>query len=427
MTTAEKTYAEMSVDELKARSAELRSDLADVLRGERNAESSEKMKTLSAEAAAVDVAMTLAYQGERRDPIAELAGPMAATRVVGNAEEGIRSGGELLVAHQGVRSWIEGGMASLGPKGMAFTVECGIDQFELPVGGIRAPYLAFGTGGPGNDASSGVNALLPVGQPIAPAPRRAKLYLRDLIPVQPTTLAQIPYVRELTPEDTEGGATAVAEGGLKPDTTDEFDPAVAYVTVIAGNVSPSKQLWEDAPFVAAYINQRLPYKVKLREDAQFLRGPGGYPNIEGILTDSAIQTQAATAGDPAITIGNAIAKVELKDGEATAVVMYPTDAWGMFTHRAAGGSGTFDAGTPFSNIPMTVWGLPVYRTRVMTSGHALVADFARGFLIADRQQVNVRVYDQHEDYAAHNLLLVQAEERVGLLKLRPDLAVDATL
>lgn len=426
MTTAEKTYAEMSVDELKTRAAELRSDLVDVHAGERNAENSQKMVALAAEAQALDVAMTLAYAGERRDPIAELAGPMAATRLVG-LEEGFRSGGDLFIAHEGIRAWVDGGMGALDPKGLAFTLECGIDQFDLERSGIRAPYLAWGTGGPGDDADSGVSGLMPVGQPIAPQPRRAKLYLRDLIPVQPTTLSQVPYVRELTPEDTEGGATAVAEGNLKPDTTDDFDPAVAHVAKIAANVSPSTELWEDAPLVAAYINQRLPYKVKFREDAQFLRGPGGYPNIEGILTDDDIQTQSATAGDPAITIGNAIAKVENKDGEATAVVMTPTDAWGMFTHRAAGGAGTFDAGNPFGPIALTVWGLPTYRTRVMTAGHALVADFARGFLIVDRKQVNVRVYDQHADYATHNLLLVQAEERVGLLKHRPDLAVDATL
>jgi HK97 family phage major capsid protein len=126
----------------------------------------------------------------------------------------------------------------------------------------------------------------------------------------------------------------------------------------------------------------------------------------------------------------AIAKVENVDLDATAVVMNPTDAWSMFTKRAAGGSGTFDAGTVFSlGQPrvLTVWGLPVLRSRAYASGSALVGDFQRGAMILDREETNVQVYPQHSDYAARNQVLVQCEERIGLIIPRPDAFVVATM
>ena len=80
-----------------------------------------------------------------------------------------------------------------------------------------------------------------MGQPIAPVPRQARLDLRDLIPKMTTTLAAIPYVQELDPNFYES-ASAVAEGGTKPNATLSFQGAKADPTVIAASLVLSKQL-----------------------------------------------------------------------------------------------------------------------------------------------------------------------------------------
>lgn len=408
-------YAEASLEDLDARGQELRKDLADLYQGERSDSFLESKTALLDEVELLDNQFTIALRHGARHP----ALPPEGVGTIG-AHEGIPAGGgyltggDRIMQSEGMRAWIEQGLPNRD-----FNVV--LDGTSINDFGVRAPYLEFGAGGPGNAAASDVNALLPVGQPIFPVPREAMLFMRDLIPTTATTLAQIPYVRELTPASTEGGATAVAEGGTKPDTTDSFQAAVANVTVIAANISPSRQLWADAPLVAAYFNQRLPYKVKFREDAEILAGTGNYPDLQGLSTVTGHLTQSAVSGEYAITIGTALAQLENHDGAGTAVVMNPTDAWAMFTKRASGGSGTFDAGTPFAAFTQTVWGLPVKRSRAYASGSALVGDFAHGALIADREQVNVQVYPQHSTYAAQNLILVQAEERLGLLITRPDL------
>ena len=295
--------------------------------------------------------------------------------------------------------------------------------------GMRA-VTEFGSSGPSGFDQSDAGGLIPrLGQPIPPVPRQAKLYLRDLIPTMPTTFPIVPYVRELNPAAYEGvasgGASTVAEGSVKPTAQLSFVSMNAAISVVATTLTLSKQMMQDAPAVISYINQRLPYLVKLTEDAQFLSGSGTWPNIQGITNTPGIQYYTTGSSlDYAQDIGNGFALVEQQDGVPTAVVMNPIDAWYMFTKRAAGGAGTFDAGTPFSMLPLTIWGVPSYRSRVYPRSTSLVVDFDRGFMIADREAVNLMIYN--ERYAEQNLVLLICEERVGLLAFRPDLAVSVS-
>lgn len=419
--TVERRYSEMSIEEFETRAAELRGALQELSEGERNDENNTRMRTLVDEVNTLDRQFTLARIQERAERAQELPvfPPAAATGFHGTVD-GYRSIGELVMASPEMVAWVESGMrGAQDPAGAAlsFDVDGGID-------GIRT-LLEFASTGPSNAPTSAVNSLIPTGPPLPPVPRQARLYLRDLIPVQATTLPTVPYVRELNPVTNNAGATAVAEGADKPDQSAAWQAANASVTVIAANISPSKQLWADAPLVVAYFNQNLPYRLRLAEEREFLNGNGDWPNIQGIR--GLAQTQTATAGDPAVTIANSIAKVENADGSPTAVVMNPTDAWTMLAHRAAGGSGTFDAGNPFAMPTPTVWGLQLLRSSAYAAGTALVGDFARGAMILDREQINIQVYPQHSDYAKKNLLFVQAEERVGLMIPRPDFFVVATL
>lgn len=286
-----------------------------------------------------------------------------------------------------------------------------------------------GAAGTGFDPSDSGGLVPRLSQPIPPVPRQAKLYLRDLMGSMPTQYPQVPYVRELNPAAYEqaisGGATTVAEGSVKPTAQLSFVSEIAPVATIAATLTLSKQMFQDGPAVVSYLNGRMPYLVKLAEDAQFLSGNGTWPNITGITNTAGIlSSSGGTSGDYAVQLGNAFAKIENQDGVVDAVVFNPIDAWTMFTKRAAGGSGTFDAGTPFSSLPLTVWGVQTYRSRVYPQGSALVSDFQRGAMVIDRESVNVQTYN--ERYAEQNLVLVICEERVGLAVFRPDLFCQVT-
>lgn len=408
-----------TADEVRGRLNELRKDFADLPRESRTDADSDRARNMIAEVHELDAHLTAIAAAERRDNAG-----LAATMFDGGGAVEHRSGAAQILDSESFRSYAEAGL----PRGGRAVVEMrgSIDSLFLET---RAPITEFGNTGPGTSVFGGnfdttyAGSLAPVGQPIAPLPRVAKLYLRDLIPKMPTTLAQVPYIRELNPTANEA-ASAVAEGTAKPNATIAFQGAKADPTVIAATLVLSKQLFADAPLVAAYIRQRLPYMVKFQEDYEFLNGSGNWPDVQGIFNTPGVQSQAATTGDPALSIGNAFADIENSDGSPTGVVMNPKDAWTMFTRRTSG-SGQLDAGTPFSALPLTVWGVPTYRTRAKAAGSALVADFVRGAAIIDREQVNVQMYQ--ERYAELNEVLVLCEERVGLAVFRPDLFVDTAL
>lgn len=406
--------ATLNLDELYAECANLRKEFADLPEGVRSEEDAPRLATMFAKVNELDAQITLGELEERRSNAKLAATAGGGVRQESDLER--RSLGEMFVSEDMIK-WALSGTRN-APFEENYDGKGTLDQMLT-----RAVNDWSNTGPVGGVDPSGAGYLLPVGQPIAPIPRQARLFLRDLLPKMTTTLAAIPYVQELNPVNYES-ASAVAEGGLKPQATLSFQAAKADPTVIAATLVISKQLFEDAQAVIQYINQRLPYLVRFKEDWEFLNGSGTWPDIQGILNTAGVQSQGAVNTDNAQTFGAAFAKIENSDGTPTAIVLNPTNAWTMFTKRAAAGSGTFDAGTPFSDLPLTVWGVPSYRTRAMAVNTALVGDFQMGGMIADREQVNVETYK--ERYAEVNQILLVCEERVGLMVFRPDLFCGVT-
>jgi HK97 family phage major capsid protein len=201
--------------------------------------------------------------------------------------------------------------------------------------------------------------------------------------------------------------------------------------VIATTIPVTNQILRVLPSIQTYIDNTLLYRVALAEEKQILNGTGSGTDLKGIYRYNSgayqILTQGATAGDPAISLANAFAKIENANGVADGVAMNPADFWVMVSKRAAGGSGTFDAGDPFSSVPQTVWGLPAVRTKSMAAGHALPGAWKMAATLFDGEVANVRIFEQHSDFAARNQVLVRGEETVALAVLRPDWFCDTSL
>ena len=268
----------------------------------------------------------------------------------------------------------------------------------------------------------------PVGQPIPPTPRRMRLFLRTLLNVQQTTLATIPYIREVNPTTTELGASAVAEGTAKPEIALDWVLDEAPIRKVAAWVPVTSEIIDDAPTLMGYIDGRLVYLLAVREEQQILNGTGTAPQMKGILTYTDVQTQAFTA-DRMTSIGLAIGKIEAVDGDADGLAMHPLDYWAMVTSRFAN---SFDGGgagpLPYSDASgLSPWGLPTVRSRALAQNQALVGSWGLGATLWDRMQTTIRVGNQHSDYFVTNKVAVLAEERVGLSVHRPDFFVKVTL
>ena len=285
----------------------------------------------------------------------------------------------------------------------------------------------------GSTSASDGGVLLPRGDPGMPRSlSRRRLFVRDLIAPGNTTLSSVPYVRELSPRLWELGASAVPEGSAKPEVFIQFEAADAPVRTVAAWVPVTNQVMEDVPTLRSYIDGRLGYMVLLREEDELLNGPGTGARILGILNFPNIQTQGAGTDKP-ITVGTAISKIELVDGEADGVVINPVDYWTMATTRSStrfdgeAFGAAYNSGLPYSTPPTELWGLPVVRSRTIAQGTALVGSFRMGAQVFDRSTVSIRVTDSHQDYFIYNKQVIRAEARLALAVHRPDFFVKVTL
>ena len=275
----------------------------------------------------------------------------------------------------------------------------------------------------------GAGIWRPVGSPTLQTGtiRQQRLFVRDVLSVQSTGLSSIPYIRELNAATNEGGAQMTAEASAKAEVTMQFEQADAPVRKITAWLPATTEILADAPTLRGYIDNRLAYMILLREEAQVLAGDGNAPNLEGVTVVTGKQTQAAVNNDVPATVGLAISKIELVDGEADAVAINPGDYWAAMTTRH---STQFDMG--FGGMAPAqqeafLWGLRAIRTRALASLTSVVGSWRLGATLFQREGVAVTVSDSHSDYFVFNKVAIKGEERVALAIHRPDFFVVTTL
>lgn len=409
--------AEWSADELRERAAEMRSEWAELAVSDRESDDFRSAKReFLAEIDDIDLGLTLRALAEERAmrQLGTRPGvPAAGLATTGEVET--RSVGQLFTQDERVQNWARtaiGGQVS-----------------ESPVIEVRTLVTSGTTG------TSAGGLLAPVGQPFLAPVNRQRLVIRDLLAVNPVdgrNLLSIPYVREKNSDaDNAAGVSTVAEGSPKPEGQLEWDPDSATMQVVATVIPVTNQILRVLPSIQTYIDNTLLYRVALAEEKQILNGTGTGTDLKGIYRYNSggyqIQTQSATANDPAVSLANAFAKIENANGVADGVAMNPADFWAMVSKRASGGSGTFDAGEPFTSVPQTVWGLPAVRTKSMAAGKALPGAWKMAATLFDGEIANVRIFEQHSDFAMRNQVLIRAEETVALAVLRPDWFCDTSL
>lgn len=241
------------------------------------------------------------------------------------------------------------------------------------------------------------------------------LRVSDIVPHGTTTSNAVEFTRELAYTN---AAAETAEAAAKPESTLTFELVTTPVRTIAHFIRVSKQVLDDAPALASYIDTRLRHGTDQRYDAQLLTGDGTGQNISG-MTDSGNYTAfTPSTGDTALdSINRAIYAVIGADYAATGIVMNPAD-WGAI-ERLKDSQANYIIGNPQGNIGPVLWGLPVVVTNAMTAGKFLVAAFDIAYQAWDRQGTVVEMFEQDADNVTKNLLTVRSEKRGCLASYRP--------
>lgn len=251
-------------------------------------------------------------------------------------------------------------------------------------------------------------------------PTEQRLFIRDLLTWGRTSSNSIEYVRET---GFTNNADVVSENptGYKPESTLAFELDTDPVATIAHWVQASKQVLSDAPMLASYIDGRLRYGLKLKEEAQLLKGSGVGLNINGLLT------QATAYSDPGVTVANetiidrlriAMLQVALAEYDADGIVLSPIDWATIELTKTSDNAYLFS--TPRGLAVPGLWGRPVVPTQSMDAGDYLVGSFAQGAQGWDREDISVTVSTEDRENFVKNLVTILCEERVGLTVYRPE-------
>ncbi|EPF5454838.1 phage major capsid protein [Pseudomonas aeruginosa] len=366
-----RTYAEQSEKELKAHS-----------------KLSEETK------ASVD--KLLASQGELQARLQAAEQLMAKLEKGGGRIVAPESMGETFIAAEGYDAWAA--RAAGGAKG-SFTVpvKAAITSLTGSAGDLIQPQR--------------VGMVLPTQQ---------RLFVRDLLAWGRTTSNSIEYVRET---GFTNNAAPVSENpqNPKPESDITFELDTDPVATIPHWVRASRQVLSDAPMLASYIDGRLRYGLKLKEEMQLLKGSGVGLNLNGLYTQASIYAnpgvvvQAETAID---RLRLALLQVTLAEYDADGIVLSPVDWAAIELTKDKNNNYVFATLTGLA-VP-GLWGRPVVASKSMDIGDFLTGSFQQGAEGWDREDVSVTVSTEDRDNLVKNMVTILCEERVGLSVFRPE-------
>ena len=251
-----------------------------------------------------------------------------------------------------------------------------------------------------------------------------ELTIADLLASGTTENTTIRFMQEDTYTN---AATALAEEGTYAEASWDLSEVDAPVRKIGVLARVTEEIFADSAAIQSYVNARLPFMVREREELHLLSGTGLTNQITGLLATSGIQTQAAAAASSVLNaVHMAITKVRTVGRyQPTAIVLNPYDWQNL--KLAQGQDGQYLAGGPFTGAygvgayvnVMSLWGLPCISTTNMTQGTALVGSFKLGAQLWRRQGLTIESSNSDASDFANGRIAIRVTERLGLSVYRP--------
>lgn len=250
-----------------------------------------------------------------------------------------------------------------------------------------------------------------------------RLFIRDLLTAGRTASNSLEFVRET---GFTNNADVVSENptNAKPESQITFELDSVPVATIAHWIKASKQVLADAPMLASYIDGRLRYGLKLKEEAQLLNGSGVGLNITGLMTAATAYSNPGVnpVGETAIDrLRLAMLQVTLAEYDADGIVLSPIDWTAIELTKTTDQAYLFTSPTGMQT-PI-LWGRPVVASQSLTAGDFLVGAFGQAAQLWDREDARVTISTEDNDNFTKNMVTMLCEERVGLTIFRPEALV----
>ena len=254
-----------------------------------------------------------------------------------------------------------------------------------------------------------------------------RLTLRDILPSATTDSNLVEFTRENAftnnagPQRDTASPLAAIENQTKPESAITFTLATTPVVTLAHWIPLSKQVVADSSMLMSYVNGRLMYGLKLKEETQLLKGLGTGGEISGIQT----QATAYTVESPQLTneidiIRDCITQAQVGEYSPNFIVLNPND-WDSIQRRKVGSSDDrYVYGDPnMSWLATPLWGLTPIVTNSQTSGTFLLGD-TNGCMVFDRESASIEMSTSNGTDFVKNMVTVLCEERIALAVFRTE-------
>jgi len=266
-------------------------------------------------------------------------------------------------------------------------------------------------------------------QPLVPADRQVGivnnpnrlLTIRDALPVGRTGSNLVEYTKENVFTNSAGPQynSPAFENVTKPESGITFTLANAPVVTLAHWIPVSRQVLDDAPQLESYINSRLTYGLKLKEEDQLLNGTGTSGNVGGLLKSGNFTAYSrAVTGDTKLdALRRAITQTQLSEFMADTIVLNPAD-WESIELLKQTDNG-YVWSNPVAMAGPQIWGKRVIPTNSIAEGTFLVGAFDMGAQIWDRMDAAIQISYEDGNNFTKNMATLLAEERLALTVYRP--------
>lgn len=242
-----------------------------------------------------------------------------------------------------------------------------------------------------------------------------RITVSDLMASGATESNTVTYFEETTFTN---AAVETAENTAKPESTLDFTERTDTVRKIATWIPISDEALNDNRQLRSYVEARLLFMVRQREEGQLIAGNGTPPNIQGIINRSGIQTQAKGADPTPDAFFKAFTKVQVTgDADPDGFVIHPNDWQDVRLLRTADGIYIF--GAPNDEVQVRMWGYPGRVTTGITEGTGLVGAFQTYSQVFRREGLRVLASTEHASYFVENKVALLAETRLALAVYRP--------
>lgn len=262
-------------------------------------------------------------------------------------------------------------------------------------------------------------------QPLVPADRLVGivnnptrvLRMRDVLAVGSTTSNLIEFAKENVFTNNAGpqvsGSPQQFENVTKPESAITFTLATQAVSTLAHWIPVSKQVIADSPMLQSYVNSRLMYGLKLKEDTQILLGTGSNGELAGLYTNRTayVSSSPITYSTKLDVLRNAIAQCQASEYMPNAIVLNSAD-WAAI-ELSKDSQLRYLFANPQSAAMPALWGLPVVVTNSLTAGTFLVGSFDMGAQLWDREDASIEI-GLNSDNFVKNMVTILCEERVAV-------------